>query len=369
MKTATITYHKVPNYGALLQAYALQQVQKKMSVDNIIIDYSPIEMKRCKRIKASNYKLLLVKIIIFFLTILHRRQIKKQFQVFRSFSKQMLHLSREYKDLKDLKADPPKADLYLAGSDQLWKVSQAMFPAFFLDFGDNNMKRVSYAVSMGNCEVAENLRQEVQRLLSRFASLSVREPCAKAYIENILNKKVDVQLHFDPVFLLIDNEWQEFSNTKEIMEPYILCFPMGGHPLINQSLQKLKSLTGYKTVVIATDLLTGVKGDLTIWDATPQEFVYLIQNAQYVLTTSFHGTAFSTIFKKRFFSFTNPKGSCRIVWLLQRLGLKHRIVSTVDEINLEEIDYSYSKAIIEEERALSMEYLHSIFNINMENTV
>lgn len=363
MKTATITYHKVPNYGALLQAYAFQQVQKKLSVDNEIIDYSPVTIKQCKSIKVSNYKLLAVKIIVGFLSILHRKQLKKQYRIFRIFSTQMLQLTKEYKDYESLCADPPKADLYLAGSDQLWNVSSAMYPAFFLEFGDDNIRRAAYAVSMGACRVPDEFIRPMQKLLGRFEVISVREPCAKDYIENILEKKGDVQLHMDPVFLLTGEEWLGFSRIRTIKAPYILCFPMSGHPLINQGLLKLKRLTGYQTVILATDLLTGVKGDLTIWDATPPDFVYLIRNAQYVLTTSFHGTAFSIIFQKRFFTFTNPITSERIHWLLHHLGLEHRIISTLKDISLQEIDYSRSNSIIEEERAASMEYLHTIFRL------
>jgi hypothetical protein len=359
LKTVTITYHNAINYGAVLQTYALQQVQLNMSIQNEIIDYCPKKV-RYRSVKVHIFKSIVIYTIRVFLLLFHIFHKRKQKKIFKQFIKNTLILTRKYKDLKTLQASPPKAEIYIAGSDQLWNVSISLKRAFFLDFGDDRVKRISYAVSMGNCPDAEAYKDQMYELLMRFDSVSVREKTAQEYLENLLDHNRPIHVHFDPVFLLSREEWLTFAKERRMKSPYILCIPLGGHPFLNQSLQKLKKLTGYQTVIIDTEVFTRMKGDVRLWDVTPREFVYLIHKAEYILTASFHGTAFSTLLNKKFFSFVGNPAPGRITCLLERLGLKHRIIRSIEDINTQEIDYTMCNCIIEREKALAIEYLQSL---------
>ena len=360
MKTATITYHNAHNYGALLQAYALQQAQLKLLIDNVIINYNPEKNRVYYKIKGNTLKIFVVNIFRFVETAKSFLPIQRRFRKFETFTRRRLRMTRKYRSLKDLKSDPPEADWYIAGSDQLWNVSVYLRKEFFLDFGDSSIKRASFAVSMGSYQVSEEYRKVMRDLLERFNSISVREVEAKIFIEELLEKKDCVSLNFDPVFLLSVEEWSEFAKRKEIGSKYILCFPMSGHPLLQKALNKLKQLTGYRTVIITTEVFARIKGDIDIKDASPEEFIYLLKNAEYVLTTSFHGTAFCTMFHKKFYSFLGGTAPTRITGILKRLGLEDRIAQSLVDITTDEIDYENVNRRVEREQELAKEYLLSL---------
>jgi hypothetical protein len=331
-----------------------------MSIDNVIIDYNSETNKVYRRIKGTSLKLLIVNMIRLIQTLINLRTIKRRLRKFEEFTAKKLILTQKYHNYDDLRGNPPKADCYIAGSDQLWNVSVLIRKEFFLDFAAPTIKRASFAVSMGSCEVPIPYKKPLCELLRRFDAISVREQEAKTMIENILNKKDFVTMNCDPVFMLTKKGWSDLACERNIGFKYILCYPMAGHPLLNEALKKLKQFTGYQIVIIVTETFTLTKGDVYIMDASPEEFVYLIQKAEFVLTTSFHGTAFSTIFNKNFFSFLGGTASGRITELLARLGLEDRIVRSLDDIHTETIDFTKANHIINEEKELAEEYLLSL---------
>jgi hypothetical protein len=358
LKTATITYHDVYNYGAVLQAYALQQALLNLSIDNTIIDYTQKQNYIYQKISGHSLKIFIINIIRLLLTIKNFYSIKKRHRNFKKFINKNLKLTRKYNTRNELLLDPPKADVYIAGSDQLWNVSRELKRYFFLDFGNREIKRVSYAVSMGSSVVPDHVQQQIRELLGDFSAISVRELETRQYLEELLGRKNFVLQHIDPVFLLSKETWAAFSMRKPLPYPYILCYPMSGHPLLPGAIKRLKELTGYKVIVLTSEI-TFLKGDVTIKSAKVEEFLNLIKNAEVVLTTSFHGTAFSTIFNKKFFSFLGNSAPGRITGLLTQLELQDRIINNLEGITTQEIDYSKTNLIIKENRQKAIEYLNS----------
>lgn len=360
MKTATITYHNVYNYGAVLQAYALQQAQQKLSVENVIINFSHEKNKMLHRIKGTSIKIMIVDSIRLLETIKDYIPIRRRCRRFEAFTNTKLCLTRSYKTLQDLKENPPQADLYLAGSDQLWNVSIVIRAAFFLDFGSPETIRASYAVSMGSCYIPEQYKKIIKEYLTKFNVISVREMKAKETIEALLKQEGKIKVHCDPVFLLSKEEWSDLAVPRRSKDKYILCIPLAGHPRLNEALKKLKQLTGYRIVILKTDVFTRVKGDYAVKDASPEEYLYLIQYAEYVLTTSFHATAFSILFQVKFFSFLSCAAT-RITSLLENLGLEDRIVEGIGDVHTGNIDYTKANHILQEEKASAIEYLSGLF--------
>ncbi|MFT4142870.1 MAG: polysaccharide pyruvyl transferase family protein [Mobilitalea sp.] len=358
MKTATITYHDVYNYGAVLQAYALQQALLNLSIENVIIDYTPKQNYTYQKIPGRSLKIFIINIIRLMLTIKNYYSIKKRHKNFEKFIKKNLKLTRKYNTRNELLLDPPKADIYITGSDQLWNVSREVKRYFFLDFGNREIKRISYAVSMGSSVVPAHLQPQIRELLNEFTAISVRELETRQYLEELLEHRNFVLQHMDPVFLLNKETWSAFSRMKTLPYPYILCYPMSGHPLLSGAIKRLRELTGCKVVVLTSEI-TFLKGDVMIKSASVEEFVNLFQNAEYILTTSFHGTAFSAIFNKKFFSFLGNSAPGRITGLLTQLELQCRIINNLEEITTQEIDYNKTNLIIEENRQKAIEYLNS----------
>jgi len=329
-----------------------------MQIDNVIIDYSSEKKRNYRNIKGKSIKICIVNLIRLLETLLDFLAIRRRHRNFNSFTNNRLRLSQKYSSIEELKRNPPDADWYIAGSDQLWNVSTVLRKEFFLDFGGTNVKRASYAVSMGSYEVSDEYRLQINQILKHFDAISVREIQAKNYIESILDTSVSINVNIDPVFLLSKEEWSDFATIKRIQQKYILCYPMSGHPLMQKVIDKLKELTGYTVVIVTTEIFTHIKGDTKIKDATPEEFVYLIENAEFVLTTSFHGIVFSTIFNKKFYSLVGGPAPTRITELLKLLDLENRIIKDLDDINIEEIDYKKANLQLQKEKKSALEYLN-----------
>ena len=362
MNTKTITTHAAHNYGAVLQAYALQQALISLGFNNEIIDFKRNSFQMFDKISFNFSKATLFSIYINFIKFIHYFDMKRNDCRFEDFIQNDLIHTKRYNSIDELNIDPPVADCFIAGSDQIWKAidNNNFIPAFFLDFGDKNTRRVSYAASMGLYDLsAENEKQFIE-YINTFKKISVREKDAKKYIEEKTAKKCHV--HIDPVFLLDDSEWSKILCGNNISGKYILCYPLVYNELINISLDKLKALTGYSIVVIAQEGRTKIKGDVYIRDAGPKQFVTLIKNAEYVLTSSYHGTAFSMIFEKNFYSFITYHAPSRFTNMLNVFGLSNRIVTNIDDITLDAIDYTKVNSIKSEQCIQSYDYLKNIMS-------
>lgn len=357
MKTNTITFHSAHNYGAVLQAYALQKTLVKLGYDNEIIDIDKTKESLFRPINISLSKKCLSLIKYNLIVLLQYKKLHEKFKKFESFINDYLTLTKKFGSINSLQSEPPQADIYIAGSDQVWNCTNGCFTPFLLDFGDNNAKRVSYAASLGSYDIPEAYLEQFRQLLARFDVISVREQEAKIFIENLLQRECCV--HIDPVFLLSKDDWSNLcSNYSISYSKYILCYALLYNEHINEAAQKLKQVTGYPVVAIVHNAENYVKGDIYVYDAGPRDFLALMKNAEYVLTTSFHGTAFPIVFNRKFYSFISSKNPSRITNLLKCLGLESRLVYDSSNLNyLEGIDYKSVSKRIDQERESSYNYL------------
>lgn len=358
MDIKTVTFHRSHNYGAVLQAYALQQALLFCGHSNQIIDYALLPAKMFSKIITGSLKGHIINLLKNYNSIIFYKRRKALFNKFELFIKNELVLTKQYNTYEELKSNPPKADCYLAGSDQLWNMTYRISPEFFLEFGDNEGKRVTYAVSMGMYNLMPEQLRYLQIQIRRFNSISVREKAAKDYIEQNTDAKCRVDI--DPVFLLNKKQWFSKAVTPAIKEKYILCFPLINNNLLQPAINRLKKTTNLKVVVITNSQTTKIKGEYYIYDADPFEFLGWIKNAEYVLTTSFHGTAFSIIMEKKFFSFLSDWAPTRISGLLEELNLSDRIVKTIDDINQNEINYGIVKKLKQHAVDEAYDYLRNL---------
>lgn len=339
-KIGILTFHNTLNYGASLQAYALCKYLRKIGADAEIIDYycSAVENQYKTKINhiifgSESLKVKLKELII--LPGMSKR--RKEFNNFLD-----KYVSEKKYNKLNIYSAKERYNYFIVGSDQIWNLDITNDDmTFFIDFTDDG-KKISYAASIGNAEkIVKN--KQVETLIKKFDSISLREKSARKYISDFYEKEIYEVI--DPTFLLNKDEWlsieKPYSKLKTD-EKYILVYAQG-RPVYGMAFAKqLAKAHGYKVVVVHS-FARKFNGAVNIRDASLEEFIWLIHNAEYVITTSFHGIAFSLNLEKQFFveikDDRNPLNS-RFSDLLAKVGLDNRYIDgTSVEKRFEDIDY------------------------------
>ncbi len=356
MKIKTITCHDVYNVGASLQAYALCIYLQSLGHDVQIIDYKPAYLSRhysLSRVNNPRFDKPLVR-ELFLLAKLPSRlkarlsERKKRFDAFRDT---YLPLTKRYDSFDVLKADPPKADVYVAGSDQIWNplFPNGKDPAFFLQFTPEGTKRVSYAASFAGDSLRDEDRARMTPWLKSLHAVSVREKSGVALLETMGIDGVQV---CDPVLLLSKEKWETVATLPQIMD-YILVYDFESNSLIREAALALREQTGKSIVsVFANDY-----ADVLLADLGPCEFVGAIENAAVVISNSFHATVFSLIFHRECFVVDRSEGiNARMRDLLESVGMSDRLIGSA-EINAKPIDWDAVDHKLAEQIAFSKAFL------------
>lgn len=350
MKICTMTCHHVYNYGATLQAFALQHYLESLGHEVEIIDYRLPSHRRYDlsyihpsgRLYQISKKLPFLKWPIRLYRNIDQIKTWGRKKSFDKFDANYLHITENtYRTIEELRGNPPKADMYIAGSDQIWNTNMpnGNSPAYYLDFGDKDKRRISYAASFGISEISDDCKSFVKEEVGNLDAVSVREVSGLKILEKLGFSNVDVVC--DPVFLLSKEEWQNTSSRSKRYNlekgSYVLAYDFIDDERIEKYCLQLSIDTG-KKIVSVNDLGYRKYADVNINDAGPLEFVSLIDGAAFVVSNSFHATAFSIILEKEFYTF-NLKSQCnssRMTDLLTIVGLMERFQS--DKV-LPTIDY------------------------------
>lgn len=348
-KVGIVTIHDADNYGSDLQAYATQKVIDNLGYDAYIIDHI------CKKI-ASEYGIK---------RIIAQKSIKKILEtiirivtVFPARLKFIAFRDKYYKlKPKDVNQDEYKK--FVVGSDQVWnnKIT-GMDKDYFLDFVTDDNKKIAFSSSFGITKVPDELKEEYIELLNKLKNIAVREEQGANLVKELTSKEVPVVL--DPTLLISKEEWIEASNMPYKEEGYIVCYQIAHSPSLAKFAEELAEKTGKKIISIQGSLRQRFNAKY-IWNAGPSEYVGLIQNADYVVTNSFHGTAFSINLNKKFFTELLPsfeKTSSRLENILDTFDLRSRqIVDGKNDNMLADIDYDTVNKKLEEEKKKSIEIL------------
>lgn len=301
------------NYGQLLQCYALQEHLRRTGHDAYLIRYdfrgdyvrTPF-LLRC--LKAFN-PVLLIRYLKNRIDV-RKKEIEQAehdcyFDEFRN--RYIVQSDKIYLHYSELKANPPDADVYIVGSDQVWNFSayksisicRNLVHTYFLDFGKKNTKRVSYAASWSCTDLPEEIIKEIRPLLSKFNYVSVREKsgidmCRKCGYEN-------AEFVPDPTLLLDSDEYRKLyreNNVQKSGKPYLLLYMLGNE--CDFDIQTAYDFAASRNldVVYVTGNSKIDKYKKTY--ATIPEWLCLVDNAEYVITNSFHCCVFSLIFNKQF---------------------------------------------------------------------
>ena len=357
MNIGILTFHCAINYGAILQCYALQEVVKKLGHDISVIDYCPYYLKRPYRLFFSeriyghsiigNLRMLLREC----LAIPTRYKRNKSFL---RFVKSNIHLKKMHNNLT---ASP--FDVYIIGSDQIWNagITDGMDPIYWgTDKLFNNKKRISYAASVGNIKSIKQLPPEsVKEALKNFSAVSVREQSLAEYISDQIG--IPAQLVLDPVLLAGKGIFEKFISSRKPHKPYLLLFSLWSNEAATTFAKKIAKDKGleFKSIISNHE---SFRDSSVITSASPEEFLSHIYNATYVISTSFHGTAFAVLFQKDFNVYCdNDDIGERMYSLLDMINQQERLVDNKQNFKTSSIDWVAVDSILNTKREESILFL------------
>ena len=369
MKIGILTYQRAHNYGALLQAYALKTYLKSLGHQTEVIDYWPeYHDEDYKLIPYFKPRSFLGKIKAILLLFLGYNRIIKRANGYKKFMSKHLNLTVNPKYSNEQEMSEIEYDVVVYGSDQIWRKSNYPFFKGFSDlfFGDSLKKvnkKITYAASMGIIDVDNQDKDYLKRKLKNFDSISVREEELKLLVDEI--KEDNVSLVLDPVFLLAKEEWVEL-NTSAIplsQDKYIFFYQLMPSKDSIDFVQRLKEFYGYKVIEIRGRVEPLLFGNRYHQTASPFDFLSLLQNAEIVVSTSFHGVAFSLIFEKQFYALGMEKNSGRVQSLLNKLNISERLITTTNQLNFEE-KVNYQNVNIRKQELINQSQNYLIKTLN-----
>lgn len=336
-----ITILKVNNYGAELQAYATQKAMENMGYDAEIIDYLFYKNKRYVRERISEpfypyplknkIKEYLLRVRDKMSLVLHRRKAVKRETAFENFHKKHTKMSSFcYRRMSELYDNPPQYDVYCVGSDQVWnpRCYTSLYP-YFLTFAPKGKKRFSYASSFGVSSIPASAKDCYRKSLLELNNIGVREWTGKTLVKGISGQEATVVC--DPTILLEKSEWlQVCEKVDELPAHYLLVYELAATPYIMKMAEYVAERQKLKIVRICKDVVQG-KDDgkvLNLRECGPAKFLYAFAHADFIVTNSFHGTVFSIIFNKDFYTVISKRSTnnSRQENLLESCGLIDRLI-------------------------------------------
>ncbi len=366
MKVGCITFHASYNYGSVLQAYSLQEFVKTEFPD---IDYQIINFRSqvqknmysiCPQTASLKYK--------FFLFFYHK-QLEDKNRKFEYFINHILNITQEINLEKDL--NHFDFDCYISGGDQIWNPRCTDFSwAYYLNFIHEKPK-ISYAVSMGpHCVLKDDEKKYIKEYIEDYKYISVREIGTLVTLNNVTGVKNNFPVLIDPVLLFSSTFWNKFiEDNKERFvvpsKPYILFYTLGCSDTIYKFVKKIEKKLKKRVIITKPmhrfDFFNYFENR---FDTGPVDFLFLIKEADLIITTSFHACVFSAIFHKQFFA-VDVENDNRIQDFLSKYNLnsvniqssKTDLSFCVENQMVAKFDYSCFDTKVNEERIIAKDFL------------
>lgn len=359
-KISLITLQYINNYGSVLQSLASQAYLSKFHYTVEIINYvrKNSQFKELKKVQSKHYKnrggICNMPLIPQLLTVRWAINYKKRSKVFNEFRKKYLQLSKEYSSQTELIDNPPVADVYCVGSDQVWNYlyNDGVLPEYYLEFVSDDATRFSLASSIGIENISDDaIATKMRSFLSSFQLITVREKSAERIIRELgYNQCTQI---IDPTLLLNKNEWVEMLKLKRIVDyPYILIYQLNPCKEMDQFAVNIAQKKNCRIIAISNNVRVSISNAKIIKSPFVEEFLSLILYAKCIVTDSFHGTAFSINFNKEFYSWLPNKFSTRLTSILEMIGYEERAFSKNEPrwASLNTINYSKVNEILDAER-------------------
>ncbi len=370
------------NYGSQLQAYATHKYLNDNGIENEVINIDEcVDFKNGKRkyYKSQIFNFSFIKSKLGMIKLRIDKKINKKLsknikirdEKYNEFIKKNYNLSKPFKTYKEMNEWCSNYTDVIVGSDQLWLPVNVVADYYTLNWVPETINKISYSTSFGVKVIPERYKELYKKFLSRINFISTREFAGQEIIKELANREAEVVC--DPTLLFNKEEWMCIQENEPIIkEKYILCYFLGNNLEYMKFAERLKKYTGYKIVSLnhADEYVKYADkfADETPYDVGPAEFLNLLRNAEYVCTDSFHGTVFSLIYNKMFYSFrryskkTKNSTNSRLDSLLGIVDLKERFLNGTEKIedvvNLK-IDYKKVDETLENFRNKSKEFLEN----------
>lgn len=314
MKIGILTFWwSQDNYGQLLQCYALQKYLWSLGHEAFLVRYrhsyerkaTPLFIKVLKALNPIKLFKYLIYKIKQFKNLKEQKLYDRKFDDFRE--KYIICTDKVYNSYIELLNDLPQADAYIVGSDQIWNYNFLDIPrsisyhAYFLDFGNETIKRISYAASWGVNSLPQKVKNAITPLLAKFDYISVREEngvelCKQCGINN-------AEWVCDPTLLLSADDYRNLykdnlSTIRKQMKKFLVLYMLGNECKFN--IQTIFNWANEKQLDVIYITGNRIVNKRIKFFATIPEWLYLLDNAEYVITNSYHCSVFCTIFNKRF---------------------------------------------------------------------
>ena len=356
-----VTFHTPRNYGAVLQAFGLLTYLKKCINDVSVIDYDTEHLRQIYPVLPSPNNL--KSFVVYCLMLPHCLAIKRMHDKFDKFKIKYLNLTRRFETYDALYETAWNAEtVFCTGSDQVFNPNRIEEErrVFFLDFVPKECQRVSYAASFGVGDIPQEKVNEISSYLSKFQSISVREKSGSHIVKSLVQRDVPVVL--DPVFLCEKKDWEGIIvDYKRKFCDYLLYYKVLNNRASDQYAYELAKKKKLKLVVITKGFMR-IRCDEVLYDVGPEEFLWLVNGADFVVTDAFHGVAFSVIFQKQFvFSDTGRTTNNRGIELLKTLGLQNVCYCEKYEQS-HMINYDRVNVLLAEKIGYSKSYIAKAFN-------
>jgi len=294
-RVGILTFLHNDNYGSTLQAYALQKTVESLGYACEHLDYQPDVQEKVRNLLHSrNSPSLLLEGLRKKGVRAAEETAREKHRAIRAFDQRYLRLSSPCSSAGALRETARDLDILICGSDQIWNPVW-MNPAYFLSFADKGSRKIAYAPSLGVRSLPSLRKQRmIRELTADFKAISVREEEGASLMEAITGRRPDVMP--DPVCLISREEWENLAGSREKGEAYLLCYLIGENPDYPEQLRKAVRETGLRPLVMP---VTGQAYALEaehFGSTGPEAFLQAIRGAKMLLTDSFHGLVFATIF-------------------------------------------------------------------------
>lgn len=364
-KIGIITFHNSYNCGSMLESYAIEEYLKQQGLNVEIINFSNSGQRQLYSIFNKNNSL--KNIVKNILLLPARKRILINNNNYEKFKNDYFNLSNEYSDISQLNDDD--YSIIVAGSDQIWNITiDDSDDAYFLPWV-KKAKKIAYAPSFGAKNImkySDNV-EKYKKMISSFDALSVREYNGKKWIKELCNKGVDVLL--DPTLLLNETDYNKIEDKKiSYNDKYIFFYSPSFNRDICKYVKKISKKYNLKVITWSTKsyYIKFIKtfGFELVKEESPSIYLSLIKNAELVITTSYHGTIFSTIYRKKFIVVKNGGmfgDDDRVRTLLKQLDMNERLLSYQFDENynyLKEVGYDNYEKKLKELKNKSFKYIN-----------
>lgn len=382
-KTAIVSCYFQPNYGSMLQALATQMALDRLGYENetICIDGLNKEIRLAKLryfAKASLTSDILLSKAGMAMARMRRKftrgdypqMMQTRLQAFSDFEEKWFRMSERYGSRAELtQACSEKYSAVLVGSDQLWLPANIAADYYTLSFVPDSVNTIAYATSFGQAQLPRSSERAGMKFLSHIRHISVREKSGQKIVARLTGRRVPVVA--DPTLLFDGKEWMSVQQEEALVDgDYIFCYFLGNNPVHRKFASRLAEETGCRIAALP-HVDEYVRSDEAYadeipWEVGPDHFLNLVRHAKWVLTDSYHCTAFSMQYERNFFTFrryqrkTRQSTNSRLDTLLEQCGVPERLLTGEEDIKScteLTIDFESVRGRIDRLRRYSWKYL------------